>query len=44
MRKIAFFALFLLTMVVSAQGNDEYQLRHLDIEEYFPAVHYGGGR
>jgi hypothetical protein len=33
-----------MTMVVSAQGDDKYQLRQLGVEEYLAAVHYGGGR
>jgi hypothetical protein len=34
MRKIVALAVFLMAMVVSAQGDDAYQLRELDIDDY----------
>ena len=37
MRKFVFFALFLLTIAISAQ--DEYQLRQPGVEEFLAALH-----
>jgi hypothetical protein len=37
MRKIVVLALFLMTMVVSAQGDGAYQLREPSVEEYLAA-------